>query len=46
MSWFNESIMARKGVAKGVAGKSHHISEEVQESTSMFMELLLNLYCM
>ncbi|GLU28314.1 acetamidase/formamidase family protein [Brucella sp. NBRC 12950] len=30
MSWFDESIMVRKGVAKGIAGKSHHISEEVQ----------------
>ncbi|EBY7415784.1 acetamidase, partial [Salmonella enterica subsp. enterica serovar Alachua] len=30
MSWFSESIMARKGVAKGVAGKFHLLSEELQ----------------
>ena len=30
MSWFETSIMARKGVARGKAGASHHISIEDQ----------------
>lgn len=30
MSWFDESIMARKGVAKGIAGEFHEITEETQ----------------
>lgn len=30
MSWFEESIMARKGVAKGMAGERHEITEAVQ----------------
>ena len=30
MSWFEESVMARKGVAKGKAGKSHNVSIEDQ----------------
>ena len=32
MSWFDTSIMARKGVAKGQAGARHHISLEDQGS--------------
>lgn len=30
MSWFEDSIMARKGVAKGQPGETHVINEEVQ----------------
>jgi len=30
MSWFDDSIMARKGVAKGKAGKPHSITEASQ----------------
>ncbi len=30
MSWFNETIMARKGIAKGKAGKTYSITEESQ----------------
>jgi hypothetical protein len=30
MSWFDQSIMARNGVAKGKPGASHNITEATQ----------------
>lgn len=30
MSWLNDSIMARRGVAGGQAGATHHLTEEMQ----------------
>ncbi len=35
MSWFDQSIMARKGVAKGKAGATHAITEATQAPTTM-----------